>query len=132
MFRAKFAYETLVHANHFLVPIDFLLSCVDPRAAIPALAMLHLTRLKELKVPSTLSQLLFETVNKVIPDGHAETPFIGANCAAVLLSPAAVYSECRPSSCCFGVRKEVISLTSEHPPRSLRLFAIDAPPCRFC
>jgi len=81
VFRAKFAYETLVHANHFLVPIDFLLSCVDPRAAIPALAMLHLTRLKELKVPSTLSQLLFETVNKVIPDGHAETPFIGAKTA---------------------------------------------------
>src|SRR5215471_20087102 len=42
VFRAKFAYETLVHANRFLVPIDFPLSCVDPRAAIPALAMLHL------------------------------------------------------------------------------------------
>ena len=71
MFRAKFAYETLVHANRFLVPIDFPLSCVDPRAAIPALAMLHLARLQEFKVPATFSQVLFETVNKVIPDGHA-------------------------------------------------------------
>jgi len=45
--------------------------CVDPRAAIPALAMLNLARLQELKIPSTFSQVLFETVNKVIPDGHA-------------------------------------------------------------
>src|SRR5215471_21233003 len=29
VFRAKFAYETPVHANRFLVPIDFPLSCVD-------------------------------------------------------------------------------------------------------
>jgi hypothetical protein len=71
VFCAKFAYETLVHANRFLVPIDFPLSCVDPRAAIPALAMLHFARLQELKVPSTFSQVLFETVNKIIPDGHA-------------------------------------------------------------
>ena len=58
MFRAKFAYETLVHANRFLVPIDLPLSCIDPRAAISALAMLHFARLQELKVPSTFSQVL--------------------------------------------------------------------------
>jgi hypothetical protein len=71
VFHAKFAYETLVHANRFLVPIDFPLSCVDPRAAIPALAMLHLARFQAFKVPSTFSQVLFETVNKVIPDRYA-------------------------------------------------------------
>src|SRR6516165_852661 len=73
VFRAKFAYETLVHANRFLVPIDFPLSCVNPRAAIPALAMLHLARFQKFKVPSTFSQVLFETVNKVIPDRHDGT-----------------------------------------------------------
>src|SRR5262245_56883893 len=57
----------------FLWQIDFPLSCVDPRAAIPALAMLHLARFQEFKVPSTFSQVLFETVNKVIPDRHDGT-----------------------------------------------------------
>src|SRR5215831_2579930 len=73
VFRAKFAYETPVHANRFLVPIDFPLSCVDPRVIPPALAMLHLPRFQEFKVPSTFSQVLFETVNKVIPDRHDGT-----------------------------------------------------------
>src|SRR5262249_18409456 len=70
---AKFAYETPVHANRFLVPIDFPLSCVDPRVIPPALAMLHLARFQEFKVPSTFSQVLFETVNKVIPDRYDGT-----------------------------------------------------------
>src|SRR5215467_2223575 len=73
VFRAKFAYETLVHANRFLVPIDFPLSCIDPRVIPPALAMLHLPRFQEFKVPSTFSQVWFETVNKVIPDRHDGT-----------------------------------------------------------
>src|SRR5262249_6713016 len=50
------------------MPIVFPLSCVDPRVIPPALAMLHLPRFQEFKVPSTFSQVLFETVNKVIPD----------------------------------------------------------------
>jgi len=50
---------------------------VDPRATAPALAMLHLTRFQEFKVPSTFGQVLFETVDKVIPDGHAKMPFVG-------------------------------------------------------
>ena len=45
---------------------------VDPRATAPALAMLHLTRFQEFKVPSTFSHILFETADEVIPDGHAE------------------------------------------------------------
>jgi hypothetical protein len=55
VFRAKFAYETVVHANRFFAPIDFPLSCVDPLAIAPALAMLHLARFQEFKVPSTFS-----------------------------------------------------------------------------
>ena len=70
MFRAKFAYETIVHANRFFMPIDFLLGCVDPWATAPALAMLHLARFQEFKVSSTFGQVLFETVDKVIPDGQ--------------------------------------------------------------
>ena len=83
MFRAKFAYETIIHANRFFMPIDFPLSCVDPWATAPALAMLHLARFQEFKVPSTFGQVLFETVDKVIPDGHPEMPFVGVNCAAI-------------------------------------------------
>ena len=64
---------TLPELAAVLVPIDFPLSCIDPRAAIPALAMLHLARFQEFKVPSTFSQVLFETVNKVIPDRHDGT-----------------------------------------------------------
>jgi hypothetical protein len=83
MFRAKFAYETIIHANRFFMPIDFPLSCVDPWATAPALAMLHLARFEEFKVPSTFDQVLFETVDKVIPDGHAKMPLVGVNCAAI-------------------------------------------------
>jgi hypothetical protein len=83
MFRAKFAYETIIHANRFFMPIDFPLSCVDPWVIAPALAMLHLARFQEFKVPSTFGQVLFETVDKVIPDGHAEMPFVGVNGAAI-------------------------------------------------
>jgi hypothetical protein len=83
MFRAKFAYKTIIHANRFFMPIDFPLSCVDPWATAPALAMLHLARFEEFKVPSTFDQVLFETVDKVIPDGHPEMPFVGVNCAAI-------------------------------------------------
>jgi hypothetical protein len=91
----SFAYETLVHSNRSLVPIDFPLSCVDPRAAIPALAMLHLARFQEFKVPSTFSHVVFETVNKVIPDrrdgtlltsgasGHQPSRSSRRNCPAV-------------------------------------------------
>jgi hypothetical protein len=79
MFRAKFAYEIIIHANRFSMPIDFPLSCVDPWATTPALAMLQLARFQEFKVPSTFSQVLFETVDKVIPDRHAEMPFVGVN-----------------------------------------------------
>ena len=82
MFRAKFAYETIVHANRFFMPIDFLLGCVDPWATAPALAMLHLARFQEFKVSSTLGQVLFETVDKFIPDGHAQMPFVAVNCTA--------------------------------------------------
>ena len=82
MFRAKFAYETIVHANRFFMPIDFLLSCIDPWATAPALAMMQLARFQEFKVSSTLGQVLFETVDKFILDGHAQMPFVGVNCAA--------------------------------------------------
>src|SRR5262245_60649042 len=78
---AKFAYETLVHANRFLMPIEFPLSCVDPCTAVPALAILHSTRFQEFKVTSTFSQVLFETADKVIPDRHAEILSIGVDCA---------------------------------------------------
>jgi hypothetical protein len=83
MFRAKFAYETIIHSNRSFMPIDFPLSCVNPWAAASAFAMLHLARFQKFKVPSTFDQVLFETVDKVIPDGHAEMPFVGVNCAAV-------------------------------------------------
>jgi hypothetical protein len=82
MFRAKFAYETIVHANRFFMPIDFLLSCIDPWATAPALAMMQLARFQEFKVSSTLGQVLFETVDKFILDGHAQMPFAGVNCVA--------------------------------------------------
>jgi len=72
MLRAKFTYETLVHANRFLMPIEFPLSCIDPCTAIPALAILHTTRFEEFKITSTFSQVLFETADKVMPDRHAE------------------------------------------------------------
>src|SRR6516162_10177521 len=55
------------------MPIVFLVSCVDPRVIPPALAILHLARFQEFKVPSTFSQVLFETVNKVIPDRYDGT-----------------------------------------------------------
>src|SRR5262245_38553135 len=54
-------------------PFAYSPSCVDPRVIPPALAMLHLARFQEFKVPSTFSQVLFETVNKVIPDRHDGT-----------------------------------------------------------
>jgi hypothetical protein len=81
-FRAKFAYETIIHANRFFMPMDFPLSCVEPWTTASALAMLHLARFQESKVPSTFGQVLFETVDKVIPYGHVEMPFVGVNCAA--------------------------------------------------
>jgi hypothetical protein len=76
VFRSNFAYEALVDTYSFLVPIDFLLGCVDPCASGPALAMLQLARFQEFKVSSTFSHVLFETVDEVIPDGHAKTPFV--------------------------------------------------------
>src|SRR5260370_35669749 len=45
--------------------------------------------------PLTFRQVLFETVNKVIPDGHAEMSFVGVNRAAIRLSPIAVHSTTR-------------------------------------
>jgi hypothetical protein len=81
VFRAKFTYETLVHANRFLMPIEFPLSCVDPCTAVPALAILHSTRFQEFNVTSTFSQVLFETADKVMPDRHAEILSIGVDCA---------------------------------------------------
>jgi hypothetical protein len=44
--------------------------------------MLHSARFQEFKISSTFSQVLFEAVNKVIPDRHTEMPFVGVNCAA--------------------------------------------------
>ena len=75
MFRAKFVYETIIHANRFFMPIDFPLSCVDPWTTASALAMMHLARFQEFKVPSTFGQVLFETVDKVIPYGHVGNAF---------------------------------------------------------
>ena len=51
MFRAKFAYETIIHANRFFMPIDFPLSCVDPWLIAPALAMLHLAQIPGVQGP---------------------------------------------------------------------------------
>jgi hypothetical protein len=65
-------YKSIVHANRFLMPIEFSLSCIDPCTAVPALAMLHSTRFQEFNVTSTFSQVLFETADKVMPDRHAE------------------------------------------------------------
>jgi hypothetical protein len=42
VFHAKFAYETIVHANRSFMPIDFPLGCFDPCAASSALAILQL------------------------------------------------------------------------------------------
>jgi hypothetical protein len=64
VFRTKFTYETLIHTNRFLMPIEFPLGCIDPCTAVPALAILHTTRFEEFKVTSTFSQVSFKTADK--------------------------------------------------------------------